>query len=96
MTHHLLQLRYARILITFHRSLKEEEVWTSEYRSLEEARASIARWIEEYNHDRPNRGVKIALCTRPSVCIKFGGLGCLVLRGALQALPQFRKGDIRP
>lgn len=42
----------------FHRSLKEEEVWTSEYRSLEEARASIARWIEEYNHDRPHRGVE--------------------------------------
>jgi putative transposase len=42
----------------FHRSLKEEEVWTAEYRSLEEARASIARWIEEYNHDRPHRGVK--------------------------------------
>jgi len=42
----------------FHRSLKEEEVWTAEYRSFEEARASIARWIEEYNHDRPHRGVK--------------------------------------
>src|SRR5216683_8350860 len=42
----------------FHRSLKEEEVWTAEYRSLEEARASIARWIEEYNHDRPHRGVQ--------------------------------------
>ena len=41
----------------FHRSLKEEEVWTAEYRSLEEARGSIARWIEEYNHDRPHRGV---------------------------------------
>jgi putative transposase len=41
----------------FHRSLKEEEVWTAEYRSLEEARASIARWIKEYNHDRPHRGV---------------------------------------
>jgi putative transposase len=41
----------------FHRSLKEEEVWTSEDRSVEEARASIARWIEEYNHDRPHRGV---------------------------------------
>jgi transposase InsO family protein len=26
-----------------HRSLKEEEVWTAEYQSLEEARASIAR-----------------------------------------------------
>jgi putative transposase len=41
----------------FHRSLKEEEVWTAEYRSLEEARDCIARWIEEYNHDRPHRGV---------------------------------------
>ena len=41
----------------FQRSLQEEEVWTAEYRSLEEARASIARWIEEYNHDRPHRGV---------------------------------------
>jgi putative transposase len=41
----------------FHRSLKEEEVWTAEYRNLQEARASIARWIEEYNHNRPHRGV---------------------------------------
>jgi putative transposase len=41
----------------FHRSLKEEEVWTAEYRSVEEAHAGIARWIEEYNHDRPHRGV---------------------------------------
>jgi putative transposase len=41
----------------FDRSLKEEEVWTAEYRSLEEARASIARWIEEYNHDRPHRSL---------------------------------------
>ena len=42
----------------FHRSLKEEEVWTAEYRSLEEARGSIGRWIQEYNHDRPHRGVE--------------------------------------
>jgi putative transposase len=41
----------------FHRSLKEEEVWGSEYRSLEEARAGIARWIWEYNHHRPHHGV---------------------------------------
>jgi hypothetical protein len=27
-------------------------------RSLEEARASIAHWIDEYNHDRPHRGVQ--------------------------------------
>lgn len=38
----------------FHRSLKEEEVGTTEYQSLEEARASIARWIKE----RPHRGVQ--------------------------------------
>jgi transposase InsO family protein len=42
----------------FHRSLKEEEVWTAEYRNLQEARTSIARKIEEYNHDRPHRGVR--------------------------------------
>src|ERR1039457_3322037 len=36
----------------FHRSLKEEEVWTAEYRDVQEARASIARWIQEYNHNR--------------------------------------------
>ena len=41
----------------FHRSLKEEEVWTAEYRSLEEARDSIGRYLEEYNHDRPHCGV---------------------------------------
>ena len=41
----------------FHRSLKEEEVWSAEYRSEEEARTSIASWIEEYNHDRPHRGI---------------------------------------
>jgi len=42
----------------FHRSLKEEEVWTAEYRSVDEARSSIGRWIEEYNHDRPHRGIR--------------------------------------
>jgi putative transposase len=41
----------------FHRSLKEEEVWVSEYRSLEEARASIQRYIWEYNHDRPHQSL---------------------------------------
>jgi len=41
----------------FHRSLKEEEVWTAEYRSLHEARENIGRYLEEYNHDRPHRGV---------------------------------------
>src|ERR1700740_1520280 len=40
-----------------HRSLKEEEIWTAEDRGLEESRTNIGRWIEEYNHDRPHRGV---------------------------------------
>jgi putative transposase len=42
----------------FHRSLKEEEVWTAEYRNVQEARESIGRWIQEYNHDRPHHGVR--------------------------------------
>jgi transposase InsO family protein len=33
-------------------------MWTTEYRNVQEARASIARWIQEYNHDRPHRGVQ--------------------------------------
>ena len=41
----------------FHRSLKEEEVWINEYQNLDEARTSIARYIQEYNHDRPHRGL---------------------------------------
>ena len=41
----------------FHRSLKEEEVWVSEYRSLEEARASIEGYLWEYNHDRPHQSL---------------------------------------
>jgi putative transposase len=41
----------------FHRSLKEEEVWTAEYHNVQEARESIGRWIREYNHDRPHRGI---------------------------------------
>ena len=42
----------------FHRSLKEEEVWIKEYQSFDHARQSIALWIEEYNHDRPHRGLQ--------------------------------------
>jgi putative transposase len=42
----------------FHRSLKEEEVGLAEYRNLEEARESIARYLKEYNHDRPHRGLR--------------------------------------
>jgi len=46
--------------------LKEEEVWTAEYRTLEEARASIVRWIEEYNHTGLIAESEIALPARPS------------------------------
>jgi transposase InsO family protein len=42
----------------FHRSLKEEEAWTAEYRNLEGARDSIAGWIAEHNHERPHCGVQ--------------------------------------
>ena len=42
----------------FHRSLKEEEVWLNEYQNFDQAELSIARWIEEYNHDRPHRGLR--------------------------------------
>jgi putative transposase len=42
----------------FHRSLKEEEVWVHEYRSIEEGRTSIGNWIEEYNHNRPHQGLQ--------------------------------------
>jgi transposase InsO family protein len=50
----------------FHRRLKEEEVWTAEYRGVNKARASVTRWIEEHNHDRPHRGVGNRTRTRPS------------------------------
>ncbi|MGH9684192.1 MAG: integrase core domain-containing protein [Candidatus Acidiferrales bacterium] len=42
----------------FHRSLKEEEVWTVEYRTWTKREPTIARWVDEYNRDRPHRGVK--------------------------------------
>ena len=42
----------------FHRSLKEEEVGLAEYRNLEEARESSGRYLGEYNHDGPYRGLR--------------------------------------
>jgi transposase InsO family protein len=36
---------------------KEEEVWLHEYQSLAEARDSIARWIHQYNHQRPHQAL---------------------------------------
>ncbi len=41
----------------FHLSLREEEIWVSEYQSPEKARTRIERYIWEYNHDRPHRRV---------------------------------------
>jgi putative transposase len=49
----------------FHRSLKEEEVWTAEYRSVEEARASIAGSRSTITTARTAES-EIALHTRPS------------------------------
>jgi putative transposase len=40
------------------RSLKEEEMGLAKYRNLGEARESIARYLREYNHDRPYRGLR--------------------------------------
>ena len=42
----------------FYRSLKEEEVWATEYRGLREARENIGRYLQEFNHDRPHRGAQ--------------------------------------
>ena len=42
----------------FHRSSKEEEVRMAEYRTSEEVRGSMARWIEGYNRDRSCAGVE--------------------------------------
>ncbi|WP_139179514.1 IS3 family transposase [Lihuaxuella thermophila] len=36
----------------WYRTLKEEEIWLNEYRTLEEARASIEQYIHFYNHER--------------------------------------------
>jgi hypothetical protein len=36
---------------------KQQLVCTSEYRSLNEAGENIGRYLEEYHHDRPPRGV---------------------------------------
>ena len=41
----------------FIRSLKEECVWQHSFESIDDARASIARWIEWYNTDRPHQAL---------------------------------------
>ena len=32
-------------------------MWLNEYQNFDQAKQSIASWIEEYNHDRPHRGL---------------------------------------
>jgi putative transposase len=38
----------------WYQTLKEEEVWPNEYRSLEETKASLHRYIFFYNYERVN------------------------------------------
>jgi hypothetical protein len=47
----------------FHRSLKEEEVWVHEYRSIEEARAS--RWTPHAEAENSWRPAGIAVASLP-------------------------------
>jgi putative transposase len=39
-------------------SLKREEVWPAEYADFEQARVAVARWITEYNCERPHQTLK--------------------------------------
>jgi len=41
----------------FFRSLKEECVWLRNFRSFEEARREIGRWIHWYNEGRPHQSL---------------------------------------
>jgi putative transposase len=41
----------------FFRSLKEECVWQHLFRSYEEARSAISRWIRWYNQERPHQAL---------------------------------------
>lgn len=41
----------------FWRSLKQEEVYLQDYRTLAEARAGIARYIQQYNQSRPHQSL---------------------------------------
>jgi putative transposase len=56
----------------FHCSLKEEEVWSAEYRRVDEAQTPIARRIEEDNHDGPHRGVNNSTPAR--ACLVFAAV----------------------
>ena len=72
----------------FHQSLKEEEIWVSEYQTLEKARTCIERYIWEYNHHRRYRSLgdptpREAFLGFASD-LKNRGPECLNYRGALQ------------
>ncbi len=41
----------------FFRSLKEESVWQHRFRSFDEARRVIKRWIDGYNNSRPHQAL---------------------------------------
>jgi len=41
----------------FFRSLKEECVWQHTFKDFEEARRTVTRWIEWYNHGRPHQSL---------------------------------------
>ena len=49
----------------------EKEVWTAKYRSLEEARDSIAHWIKESNQARSHRGVENRTSHEDSWLLQF-------------------------
>jgi len=42
----------------FWRSLKQEEVYLQDYRTLQEARTGIARYIQQYNYTRPHQSLQ--------------------------------------
>lgn len=56
----------------FIRTLKEQCVWLHRFKNLEEARTTIAAWINHYNHQRPHQalGYQTPKQRHHSLCIK--------------------------
>lgn len=56
----------------FIRTLKEQCVWLHRFNNLEEARSTIAAWIEHYNHQRPHQALNYQTPKQrhDSLCIK--------------------------
>lgn len=42
----------------FIHSFKEECVWQQQFQSIEQAQATIARWIDWYNSERPHQALE--------------------------------------